>query len=125
MKKILVVDDEKTTVDYLKTLIESAGHECRSAENGEDALLQAETWRPDLVFMDVMLPEQDGFTLCARLKSNPKTKGIPVVVESALTDSASIQSAYQSGASDYLPKPFDRESLQRKLDRLLNVASPV
>ncbi len=123
MKKILVVDDEKTTVDYLRALIESAGYECRSADGGDDALLQAETWRPDLVFMDVMLPGQDGFTLCAKLKANPKTKGIPVVVESALTDATIIQNAYQSGASDYLPKPFDRDSVRLKLDRLLNASA--
>ncbi len=122
MKKILVVDDEKTTVDYLRTLIESAGHECRSADGSDDALRQAESWNPDLVFMDVMLPEEDGFTLCSKLKSNPKTRQIPVVMESALTDATSIQSAYQSGASDYLPKPFDRDSVQRKIERLLSLA---
>lgn len=122
MKKILVVDDEKTTVDYLRALIESAGHECRTADGGDDALRQAESWNPDLVFMDVMLPEQDGFTLCSKLKSNPKTRQIPVVMESALTDATSIQSAYQSGASDYLPKPFDRDSVQRKIERLLSTA---
>ncbi len=120
MKKILVVDDEKTTVELLKTVIESAGYECVSAGSGEEALEKIEAWGPALVFIDVMLPELDGISLCSKLKSNPKTRQIPVVMQTALTDASSIQSAYQSGAVDYIPKPFDSGTIQRKISYILN-----
>jgi len=77
-KKIFAVDDESEILEFIKATVESMGCEFLSAENALDGLVRIEKEKPDLILLDVMLPDMDGITMCQRLKSNPKTKDIPI-----------------------------------------------
>ena len=115
-KKVFVADDDPTVQDYLKTLLEDWGYEVGSSENGSDALQRITEEGPDLVLMDVILPDMDGITLCRRLKLNPKTSQIPILVLTSLTDSTTSRDAKFFGASDCIGKPFDPKFLKSKIE---------
>lgn len=104
--KILVVDDEASIISMMKTSIELAGYEVVTASNGREALESVATERPDVVVMDVMMPEMDGFQALEKLKANPDTSHIPVVMLTGLNDDYDIAKGWKKGNSLYLQKPF-------------------
>jgi len=105
--KILIVDDEPFNVDYLEQELEDSNYEIISAGNGQDALDKVQSHSPDLILLDIMMPIMDGFEALSRLKANPATRDIPVIVISAQNDLQSVVKGVQLGAEDYLPKPFE------------------
>ena len=113
--KILVVDDEPFNVDYLEQELDDLGYDTVAAANGQEALAQVAAESPDLVLLDIMMPIMDGFTVLARLKADPTTRDIPVIIISAMNDLASIVKGIQGGAEDYLPKPFEPVLLQARI----------
>ena len=113
--KILIVDDEPFNVDYLEQELEEAGYETISAVDGQDALRKIELEAPDLILLDIMMPVMDGFEVLRRLKANPSTRDIPVVVISASNNLDSVVRGIELGAEDYLPKPFEPVLLQARL----------
>ena len=123
--KILVVDDEPFNVDYLEQELDDLGYDTLSAGDGAAALEAVRDAKPDLVLLDIMMPVMDGFAVLERLKADPATRDIPVVVISAMNDLASIVRGISLGADDYLPKPFEpvllhariSAGLERKLRR--------
>jgi serine phosphatase RsbU (regulator of sigma subunit) len=104
---ILIVDDEPFNVDYLEQELEELDYETITAVNGVDALNKVQSGVPDLILLDIMMPVMDGFEVLARLKANPSTRHIPVIVISANNDMKSVLKGIQMGAEDYLPKPFE------------------
>ena len=96
--KILIVDDEPFNVDYLEQELDDLGFDTVSAANGEQALAQVAAESPDLVLLDIMMPVMDGFAVLARLKSDPATRDLPVIIISAMNDLASIVKGIQGGA---------------------------
>jgi serine phosphatase RsbU (regulator of sigma subunit) len=106
-QKILIVDDEPFNVDYIEQELEDAGYETVSAVNGQEALDKVTSETPDLILLDIMMPVMDGFEVLSRLKENPGTRGIPVIVISASNDLKSVVRGIHLGAEDYLPKPFE------------------
>ena len=123
-KRIFVVEDESGVLDYLGAIISSAGYEFISCRNGGEAFSRIQNEFPDLIVLDVMLPELDGISLCKKIKSNKKTHSIPVIMVTALTDGSTIQDAYVSGARDCLPKPLDREIFKNKIHNALQESVP-
>ncbi|OGR88981.1 MAG: hypothetical protein A2992_07090 [Elusimicrobia bacterium RIFCSPLOWO2_01_FULL_59_12] len=119
MSKILVIDDDPANRDILRTRLELAGHEVMEASNGEEGVRLLEAAASDLVFLDVMMPRVDGWQICRQIKSNPKTKAIPVVMLTALGQQIDQLRGFESGADDYLTKPWDPERLTATLERLL------
>src|SRR5690348_12075335 len=127
--KILVVDDEPFNVDYLEQELDDLGYDTISADDGARALERVAADRPDLVLLDIMMPVMDGFAVLERLKADPLTRDLPVVIISAVNDLASIVRGIRGGADDYLPKPFEpvllqariRTGLERKLRRDLEL----
>ena len=117
--KILIVDDEPFNVDYLEQELEEAGYVTIAAVNGQDALDRVQSESPDLVLLDIMMPIIDGFQVLARLKANPSTHDIPVIVISANTDLPSVVRGIQLGAEDYLPKPFEPVLLHARISSSL------
>ncbi len=117
--KILIVDDEPFNVDYLEQELEDLGYTTVSAGNGQEALAQVQAENPDLVLLDIMMPILDGFAVLERLKANPATRDIPVIIISAMTDMASIVRGVKLGAEDYLPKPFDPTLLHARVNACL------
>jgi phosphoserine phosphatase RsbU/P len=117
--KILIVDDEPFNVDYLEQELEDLNYELISASNGQEALDQVQRESPDLILLDMMMPVMDGFEVLARLKANPLTRDIPVVVISAQSDLQSVVKGVQLGAEDYLPKPFEPVLLHARISSSL------
>ena len=107
---ILVVDDKPVNLRLLKAVLASSGYRILEARNGPDALEKAKD-QPDLILLDVMMPEMDGFETCRRLKDREKTKGIPVIFLSALEDPKAKAFGIDTGGVDYISKPFDAGEL--------------
>jgi len=106
-KKILVVDDERHIVRLVQVNLERQGYQVVSAFDGREALKKVESERPDLIVLDVMMPHMDGFEVLKRLKSDDKTKDIPVVMLTAKAQDADVFRGWASGVDCYLTKPFN------------------
>ena len=119
--RILVVDDTEAARRLLETLLHGEGFKTLTAENGERALELAESELPDLILLDLMMPGMDGFTVARRLKGNPETKPIPIIVVSALEDRESRMRGLEAGAEEYLTKPIDRMDLRIRVRNLLRL----
>ncbi len=113
--KILIVDDEPFNVDYLEQELEELNYETFSACDGLEALEQVSTGSPDLVLLDIMMPGMDGFEVLTRLKADPTTRDIPVIVISASNAMPNVIKGIGLGAEDYLPKPFEPALLQARI----------
>jgi CheY-like chemotaxis protein len=117
--RILIVDDDENNREVLRRRLVREGHATVDAVNGIDALEKVAADRFDLVLLDVMMPEMDGYETLQRLKRGPGTRDIPVIMISALDDLRSIVRCIESGAEDYLPKPFDPVLLRARIDSSL------
>lgn len=109
--RILIVDDEPENIRVLGILLKNNGYLVHVVGNGKDALYQARAITPDLILLDVLMPELDGFEVCKRLKADPITSHIPVVFLTAQNDRQAILKGFQLGAVDYITKPFDQVEL--------------
>jgi adenylate cyclase len=116
---ILVVDDKPDNVRLLSTILTEQGYQVRKALNGQRAIATVQEFPPTLILLDVMMPEMNGYEVCAKLKSSPKTCSIPVIFLSALDDASDKVKAFDVGAVDYITKPFqDKEVLARVANQL-------
>ena len=109
--KILIVDDVMSNVLLLKVLLTNEKFAIATAINGRQALEQVEKENPDLVLLDVMMPDMSGFEVAQHLKSNPNTADIPIIFLTALNSTADIVKGFQVGANDFISKPFNKEEL--------------
>lgn len=109
--KILIVDDVMSNVLLLKVLLTNEKFAIATASNGRQALEQVEKENPDLVLLDVMMPDMSGFEVAQHLKSNPNTADIPLIFLTALNSTADIVKGFQVGANDFISKPFNKEEL--------------
>jgi DNA-binding response OmpR family regulator len=117
--RILVVDDIEDNRAVLQRRLERQGHAVECASSGRTALEMLASARFDLVLLDVMMPELDGFAVLERIKAAPETHDVPVIMISALDDMASVVSCIERGAEDYLPKPFDPVLLKARIGACL------
>jgi DNA-binding response OmpR family regulator len=115
IRTILVVDDEHTINAYLQRKLTKLGYTVYVAEDGETALEQAFKLLPDLILLDVKLPRLDGCEVCRRLKSDERTKGIPVFVLSAKAQRMEIQEGIEAGADKYLCKPMSFPDILKEI----------
>ncbi len=115
IKNILVVDDEKTISLYLQKKLTKLGFTVYLAEDGEEALRQAYSVLPDIILLDVKLPKLNGIEVCKNLKSDDRTKHIPVVILSAKAQSFEIEQGLEAGADKYLCKPMSFPDILREL----------
>ena len=115
---MLVVDDEIANVKLLTRLMTRLGYQVRSAANGELALAEVARARPDLVLLDVNMPEIDGFEVCRRLKRDPATRLLPIVLVTALTASEDHIRGIEAGADDFVTKPFNVPELEARVRSL-------
>lgn len=119
-KRILIVDDEKLNRKLLEDLIASLGHEPETARDGVEALAKLKL-DIDLVLLDVMMPGMDGFEVARRIRKDPETSHIPIVMVTALTSEKDRLSAVQAGANDFIAKPIDKTELQVRTESLLKM----
>jgi len=122
-KTILIVDDDEKNITLLKAYLQAEKYKIFQALNGEEALKMVNDFNPDLILLDVMMPGIDGFEVCTRLKTEEKTKMIPVVMVTALKERADRIKALEAGADDFLSKPVDRTALLARVKSLLRVKS--
>lgn len=119
--KILVVDDVQSNVLLLKVLLGREGFGIVYAMNGTEALEKVKSEHPDLILLDVMMLDMDGFEVAGRLKVEPEQAEIPIIFLTALNDSASVVKGFQLGANDFISKPFRREELLIRVEHQLSL----
>ena len=119
-KKILLVDDSRTVLLMHQLLLADRGYELLTARDGEDALEKALAARPDLIFLDVIMPGMDGFETCQALRAHETTRDIPVIMVTTSNEPENVQRGFECGCSDYITKPFNDNELLDKLERYLH-----
>jgi DNA-binding response OmpR family regulator len=118
--KILVVDDDVTVTQLLQMLLTIEGYQSAISNDSTKVLEMLDTLDPDLITLDLMMPDLSGFDLCEILHQDPKFTNIPVLIISARDDQESMERAYQAGAKGYLTKPFGIDTLKQKIKELTN-----
>lgn len=113
--KILIVDDNPLNLKMLKLILKNEDYEVLLANDGAEGLQKAEQEKPDLIFLDIMMPGIDGFEVCEKLKSHPHTKDIPIIFLTAKTDTEGLVRGFELGAADYVTRPFNRTELMARL----------
>lgn len=117
--KILIVEDEESLLRLESILLTSKGYDVIGAMTGQQALDAIVSDRPDLVLLDIMLPELDGFEVCSRIKSNPETKHIPVIMVTAKKTGEDMARGEAAGADWYITKPFKSAMVIETIQRFL------
>jgi DNA-binding response OmpR family regulator len=117
--RILVVEDTPANIQTLSTILKQEGYQISVATNGRQALQVLERVRPDLILLDIMMPEMDGFEVLRRLKEDARLRHVPVIMISALDDIDSVVRCVELGAEDHLPKPFDPVLLKARIGACL------
>ncbi len=112
---VLIVDDEIVIRNMIADLLTNEGHQIVFASDGLEAINQAAEILPDLILLDVVMPEMDGFEVCHRLRSHPLLAEVPIIMVTALDDQSSLLKALEAGADDFISKPFDRLELQTRV----------
>lgn len=112
---ILIIDDNPTNLNVLFEYLEESGFEVSVAQNGRSALEQVAQIRPDLILLDIMMPDIDGFEICRTLKKRPETHGIPIIFMTALTDASDKIKGFLAGGSDYITKPLQYEEVLARI----------
>lgn len=117
--KVLIVDDEARNCRLLDTILQATGYQTLLATSGVQALTLAANEAPDVIVLDLMMPEMDGFQVMQHLKESQQTRWIPVIIATALDDLAIHQRVIAAGAADFISKPINRWELDLRLHRLL------
>jgi DNA-binding response OmpR family regulator len=110
-RTVLIIEDEKLIIVSTQMVLEAAGFRVESAMNGEDGIARARDAKPDLILLDIMMPGIDGWETLTRLKRDPATSGIPVIIFTAREHSRGHQKSAEMGAADYFRKPFEPDEL--------------
>jgi two-component system alkaline phosphatase synthesis response regulator PhoP len=110
-EKVLVVDDERNILRLLEYNLKEEGYLVKCVLSGEEAIVEAKTWKPQLIILDLMLPGMDGLKACRFLKSDNTTTSIPIIILSAKGEEADIITGLELGAADYVTKPFSPKIL--------------
>lgn len=118
MPRVLIVDDEPNILLSLDYLLRKNGHQVSVARNGTEALQQIEEHPPEIVLLDIMMPDVDGYEICTRIKSDPTTQHIKVVFLSAKSKKTDIEKGLSLGADMYLLKPFSNKEILQRIQQL-------
>ena len=118
---ILIVDDKLENLQVLESTLTESGYQVRKAINGAMALMGAVAKPPDLILLDIRMPDMDGYEVCQKLKANPTTKDIPVIFLSALDDVIDKVKAFKAGGIDYIVKPFQTEEILVRVQNQLHI----
>ena len=119
MKKILFIEDESDMLAVMEPRLERAGFKMISAPNGIQGIRAGIDEKPDLILLDILMPQMDGYETCERLKKDPQTKDIPVIIVTAIESKSLADNCKFVGADDFIHKPYDSEELIGKINKLL------
>jgi len=118
---ILIVDDTPKNIQVLGTILKEAGYQIKAATDGKQALAAVEKSLPDLILLDIMMPEMDGFETCKALKTNSATRDVPVIFLTAKTETEDIVKGFELGAVDYVTKPFNSAELLARVNTQISL----
>jgi len=118
-RKVVIADDEPNIVTALEFLLQRAGYDVRCAANGEEALALVESYAPDLVLIDIMMPGKSGYEVCQKMRERPEWRQIKIVMVTAKGREAEVSKGLSLGADLYVTKPFSTQELIAAIDRLL------
>ena len=118
-KRIMIVDDEQDALDLMERILTTEGFELVTVNNATEVGLKAAQSVPDLILLDFLMPEVNGFEVCKALKDNEQTRHVPIMAVTCLTKEDDIERIFASGADEYLPKPFKVEDLLAKVRELV------
>jgi DNA-binding response OmpR family regulator len=116
---VLIADDDPDILTLVGFRLERAGYEVLPARDGEEALVLALERQPDLAILDVMMPKLDGYEVTQRLRNDPSTSGMPVILLTARVQEADITRGFEAGADDYIKKPFSPQELRARVQAIL------
>jgi CheY-like chemotaxis protein len=119
MPKILIAEDEQDILELIIFTLQFGGYEVVPTSNGEEALAMTRQEQPDLALLDVRMPRMSGYQVCSAIKADLKTQHIPVVFLSAKGQEAEIKTGFETGATDYILKPFAPDHLLKRLAEIL------
>ncbi|WP_257457961.1 response regulator [Archangium lipolyticum] len=114
-KKILLVDDSNTVLLMHRMMLSGGSYDLLIARDGSEAVDLALRERPDLIFMDVIMPRMDGFQACKRIREDPEMKSTPIIMVTTRGEPHNVKAGYESGCTEYITKPFDKSELMDKL----------
>ncbi len=117
--RILIADDNMQGVELLEAYLSASGYDLRTASDGEQTLQQVAAWQPDLILLDIMMPRLSGFEVCKRLRADPATRDVAVLMVTALDQSSDMERAVEVGADDFLSKPIKKSELLLRVRSLL------
>ncbi len=117
-KKVLIIDDSSSVRDIVRNVISTEGYRLIEAENGQEGINILKHTKPDLILLDIVMPEMDGFKVLENLKSNPETKDIPVVMLTVKTQKEAVEKAVNLGCNAYIAKPFISSTLMKKINEM-------
>ncbi|MBQ9874270.1 MAG: response regulator [Thermoguttaceae bacterium] len=119
--RVLIADDEPINRELLEAFLIGEDYELEFAVDGVDTLEKTKTFRPDLILLDVMMPKLSGFEVCEKLKSNPETADIMILMATALSELGDIERAVKVGCDDYLSKPIHKLELLKRVENMLKL----
>jgi CheY-like chemotaxis protein len=120
-QRILIVDDNQANRELLEAHLMGLDCDLEFAEDGQQTLDKVTTFQPDLILLDVMMPRLSGFEVCKKLKSNPETRSIMVLMVTALNELGDIERAVNAGTNDFLSKPVNRVELLKRVENMLKI----
>jgi CheY-like chemotaxis protein len=117
--RVLIADDNEANVELLEAYLADMDVDTAVAVDGQDTLDKAASFKPDLILLDVMMPKLSGFEVCQKIKSNPDTKQIMILMVTALNEHGDMERAVDAGTDDFLSKPVDKTSLVKRVENML------
>ena len=127
-KKILLVDDDADFVEAIKIILENKSYDVSVAHDGKEGLKKVETEKPNLIILDVMMPEMDGYEVCAKLKADPQYEHIPILLltavgEAITTTKYTREMGMKMEADDYIPKPVELTELVERVEKIFRISA--
>ena len=119
--RILIADDNPTNVELLEVYLADVDCEIAIAVDGHDTLEKVKSFKPDLILLDIMMPKLSGFEVCKKLKGDPATKGIMILMVTALNELGDIERAVNAGTDDFLSKPVNKLELLKRVENMLKL----
>src|SRR2546421_5179539 len=119
--RILIADDNQPNRELLEAYLADADCDVEHSADGQDTLLKVKSFRPDLILLDVMMPKLSGFEVCQKLKSDPASRKIMVLMVTALNEAGDIERAVQAGTDDFLSKPVNKTELLKRVENMLKL----
>lgn len=121
MHRILIADDNSANRELIEAYLINIDCELETSVDGQDTLDKVESFKPDLILLDVMMPKLSGFEVCEKLKADPATSGIMILMVTALSELGDIERGVQAGTDDFLSKPVNRIELTKRVENMLKL----